>query len=124
MNNKGQTLVIFIILLPILLILCSFVIDMGLLTYESVKLKNTTKTILESINDSDDINEKRIKELYKKNNIDIDTMEINISADKIVLKHHYQIDSIFGKIIKINHYEVKIYAVYDRNEKEIKYIKE
>ena len=45
-NNKGQTLVLFIIFIPILLLLAAFVIDTGIIIRESTRLKSTTKTVL------------------------------------------------------------------------------
>ena len=38
MNNKGQTLVLFIIFIPLLLILAAFVIDVGYIASEKTKL--------------------------------------------------------------------------------------
>lgn len=110
MNNKGQTLVIFIILLPIFLALYAFVIDVGLMTYENVKLKNTTKSILNSVVDKNKISEDNIKKLYKKNDINIENIEIDISNENIIIKNDYYIDSMFGKILKIEEYEVSVNA--------------
>lgn len=42
MNNKGQTLVIFIVVLPILLLLLTIVIDLGFLYIEKRSIDNDT----------------------------------------------------------------------------------
>ncbi len=119
MNNKGQTLVIFIILLPMFLALCAFVIDVGLMTYENIKLKNTTKSVLNSVVDKNKINEEDIKKLYQKNKINIDNIEIIINDEIIQIKNQYFIDSLFGKILQIKEYEVRVNAKIDIKSKKI-----
>ena len=74
MNNKGQVLVIFVILLPIFLIILALVIDLGLLSIEKRKINNNTYDAVEYYLESND-REKTIK-LLKDNLNDI---EINIS---------------------------------------------
>ena len=109
-----QTRLLFLtvvsILLPIFLALCAFVIDVGLMTYENVKLKNTTKSILNSVVDKNKISEDNIKKLYKKNDINIENIEIDISNENIIVKNNYYIDSMFGKILSIHEYEVSVNA--------------
>ena len=47
MNNKGQVLVVFVILLPILLLILTFVVDIGLLSIEKRKISNNTYDAVE-----------------------------------------------------------------------------
>lgn len=47
MNNKGQVLVVFVILLPILLLIFTFVVDIGLLSIEKRKISNNTYDAVE-----------------------------------------------------------------------------
>lgn len=47
MNNKGQVLVVFVILLPILLLIFTFVVDVGLLSIEKRKISNNTYDAVE-----------------------------------------------------------------------------
>ena len=78
MNNKGQTLVIFVIILPILLMMLTLIIDLGFLYIEKRNISNnvydSVEYYLENITDKD-IKEKTEK-LLKKNIKDI---EININ---------------------------------------------
>ncbi len=121
MNNKGQTLVIFIILLPVFLAFCAFVIDLGLATYENTKLKNTTKSILNSVIKNDKVSVENITRLYQKNDINIENLKININEKNIEIKNQYYIESMFGKILKIEEYEVRIDAVIDIQTQKIKF---
>lgn len=119
LNNKGQTLVVFILLLPVFLALCAFVIDVGLMSYENIKLKNATKSILTSVVEKNKINEENIKDLYKKNDINIDNLEIEINSETINIENDYYIPSIFGKILQIEEYEVRIKAKMNISNKKV-----
>lgn len=121
MNNKGQTLVIFIILLPVFLAFCALVIDLGLATYENTKLKNTTKSILNSVIKNDKVSVENITRLYQKNDINIENLKININEKNIEIKNQYYIESMFGKILKIEEYEVRIDAEIDIQTQKIKF---
>ena len=48
MNHKGQTLVAFVILLPLVLLIFALVIDTGYILKEHIRLQNTTKIILQN----------------------------------------------------------------------------
>ena len=62
MNNKGQTLVLFILLLPIITILLIIVINYSNLYIEKNKIENVVKKIITDELKSDDIIEnKRVK---------------------------------------------------------------
>lgn len=47
MNNKGQVLIIFVILLPIFLMILTFIVDLGLLSIEKRKINNNTYDAVE-----------------------------------------------------------------------------
>lgn len=119
LNNKGQTLVIFILLLPIFLALCAFVIDVGLMSYENIKLKNVTKSILTSVVEKNKINDESIKDLYHKNDININNLEIKITPETINIENDYYIPSIFGKILQIEEYEVRVKAKMNITNKSV-----
>lgn len=106
MNKRGQTLILFVLLIPILLILAALVIDIGLVTNAKLKLDNLTTSILEEFYDqkNEENIEQKIKEIYQKNNIKIDHLEINSTDTMLNIKIEDQIDSIFGRIIGIKEY--------------------
>lgn len=120
MNNKGQSLVIFVILLPILLIMFTLIIDLGFLYIEKRNIKDNVFLSAEYYLDNiDDIDiQKKVEKLLNKNindiNIDIieETNYIKISVSKtrkslysIILNSTdinvtYKIDKVNKKIIK------------------------
>ena len=69
MNKKGQTLILFVILIPILLGLLAFVVDVGFIVSKTVQLKEVTKMILE--NTYEDASLEEIKDLFLENDIPV-----------------------------------------------------
>lgn len=99
MNNKGQTLVFFIAMLPVILILCAFIFDSALITYQNNKLNDiaslSIKYLVENKKSVSDV-----KNIINKNDSEIKI--VNINNSNVHLKK--TIDSIFGKIVGYNEY--------------------
>lgn len=106
MNKKGQTLILFVILIPVLLGLCALVIDVGSIVLANTKLREVTKTIISDV--AEDANEDEIRNLYLKNGIPVENLEVDIQNDKIRIQNEYEIDSIFGSIIGFDTYRVRV----------------
>lgn len=118
MNNKGQTLVLFIIFIPILIMLAALIIDTGLIIRENTRLKATTKTILQDVFYKENKDEEMIKQLFIANNISVKNMSITISENKIRIRNDYDIESMFGKIIGLKNYNIKIdLSIVEKNNK-------
>ena len=120
MNKQGQTLILFVILIPIILIFAALVIDIGMEVLESNKLKETSKTIIsQTIKEIDNPNiENKIKDLYIKNNINVDNLNIEIYDNKIHITNNLKIKSIFGGLIGIKEYDIKLNITgYTENNK-------
>ncbi len=126
LNNKGQTLIMFILLIPFILVIMALVIDTSFVYKEKIKFQSVTKTIMKTTyenKDATDFNDKIIN-LYKKNGIDTNNMVIKVNSDSVVIKNQVKVKSVFGNIIGIKNYEVKFsYKIYKENES-IKVIKE
>ena len=119
-NKHGQTLILFVILIPIMVLLCAFVIDTGLVIAEKHHLKEVTKTIIkeEFLNISDDNINNKINELFLKNEIDVSKLKINIAENKLEIKNEIAVASIFGNIIGIKSYKIKFDLMgYMNNDK-------
>lgn len=124
MNKKGQTLVLFIIFIPILLLLAAFIIDTGIVIRESTKLKAVTKTVLKDTYYKEDKNSDMILNLLKKNDIDISNAKVTISEKNIIVKNSYKVASIFGKIIGIKEYKITVSLKAVEQDNKLKIIKE
>lgn len=116
MNKKGQTLIFFVILIPILLGFCALVVDTGLIVSENTRLKKVSVMALEELYDN--FEENKYKELLVANNIAVDNLQITRQDTKINIKNHYEINSIFGQVLGIKEYEIKVDIVaYQNNDK-------
>jgi len=118
MNNKGQTLVMFVIVLPIILIILTLVVDMGLLYIEKRNISNNTKDAVEYYLDNlDDINiEPKINNLLNEN---IDDIKINIdnNTDYIEINVKKEYKSLYSVIS--NDQEISITYIGKKDNKEI-----
>ncbi len=103
MNNKGQVLVLFVILLPIFLLLLIIGIEVGNTYLDKTKTKNTIKEIItNNLNEYDENTNERINNLIIKNIKDIEKKEIFTSEDEIRI-NITQDKTLFGKKIKIEY---------------------
>ena len=89
MNNRGQTLVMFILMLPLLLIVLCLVVDIGMLSLEKKKLENTLKDAIyyELNNQETDSNmiKNRLTNTLSKNINNIKIINIYITSIKCYL---------------------------------------
>ena len=106
MNKKGQTLVIFIILIPLLLILGAFIVDNSMMVYKNLQLKNTTKDIIKLNYEKRNLNDEEIKDIFMKNDIPVDDISIKRENEELTIDITYFEDSIFGKLVNIKSYEI------------------
>ena len=115
MNNKGQTLVIFVIILPILLMMFTLIIDLGFLYIEKRNINNnvydSVEYYLENIDDEDVLDKtekllnKNIKDIKIKINETEEYVEINVSKTRkslySIITHDTDINVVY-KGIKIS----------------------
>lgn len=114
MNKHGQTLILFVILIPIIIMLLAVVVDVGLITTKKIKLEEITKDAIKTAFNSDD----KILELLKKNDIDINKVKIDRKDGKLKIEIKEEIKSIFGGIVGIKEYNVVVRLTgYMENDK-------
>ena len=98
LNNKGQSLVMFIILLPILLLILTLVYDVGNAIYEKDRLSNTNYMVVDyALDNIDSIDEDDLNTLILKNDNNLDDISIMIidNSVDISLKHTNLLTSLF-----------------------------
>ncbi len=105
MNQHGQTLILFVILIPLMLGLCAFVIDVSLIVSKSVELKEICKSIMEH---SDLFSGKEeMEQMFIENDVPVENLKIEIQGETVHIQNSYYIDSIFGALIGIREYQIK-----------------
>ena len=124
LNNKGQSLVMFICLLPILLLIVLAIVDVSRMVIEKNKLNNINNIAIwyySNHKEDDDVTE-RIISLVKRNDEDI--INVRIDKDKNTIYLDKKIDSTMGKIIGISEYEiVSEYSFADDGIKRVKQVR-
>lgn len=84
LNNKGQVLVLFAILIPIILLLLLAVIEIGNINLEKAKTKNTIKEIIETnLQNYNENTNTIINELIETNIKNLKTKTVFTSEDEI-----------------------------------------
>lgn len=113
MNNKGQTLVMFILVLPLLLIILCLTIDVGLLSLEKKKIENTVKSAmkyeLNSTETNTEVSKNRLIKTITKSINDIKIKTVEITNDNIiVVSISKEYKGIFSKILKNSIFDIDL----------------
>lgn len=107
MNNKGQTLVIFIILLPFVFLLFGFILDKCYLLYREKELKDIADIVCKyALNE--DKTDADIKQLALENDKEIKNIKITRTDSKanIILEKNQK--SMFSKLVGKDSYQIKV----------------
>lgn len=124
-NNKGQSLVMFVLIIPIFLLILTLVYNVGNAIYEKDRLSNTNYLTIEyGLNNIDTVTENDLKNLIEQNTSNLKYIYITIEENQIEIKIEKDAKSIIGKMFNFNlvkiisHYKGKII----NNQKEIERI--
>ena len=110
LSNKGQTLALFVIFIPFMILLGVWVIDMSNMKYEENKLCELSKMLaVYGVNHYDNNPNDDIIKMITLNDKDIKKYNINIDDDSITVKVllEKQIDGILGNIVGYDKYNAK-----------------
>lgn len=117
MDSKGQTLVIFVLILPILLLLFALIWEVGNLGLTINKYETEIKDTIEyGLNHLDDENLENILTNLLKANLEGDiNVEINNQVIKVNVKQNY--DALFNNLLN-NRFDIDLnYNGYIENNK-------
>ncbi len=104
MNNRGQSLIMFVLILPLLSLFIAFFIDSTLSLMEKNKLDGIITSNMEEALKNDIRDEDRIGNAIKKNE-DIDVLVSIVENDlKVIAKSNKK--SVFGKLLKFEYYQL------------------
>ena len=118
MNNKGQSLVLFILIIPILLGIMAMVIDVGNALNEKNKIGNIIEMVIEYGLD-DNYTEEQINQLINYN-LNNETYFVNIDNDVINIKVDTYVDGIISNIVNIKGFKITSeYTGYIENNKKV-----
>ena len=104
MNKKGQTLILFVILIQILVTITAVVVDVGTLEFTYQKLKGIVDESIKEYYLKDGKNS--MENTLKYNYLSKELYEISESDNEVNVYLTYEMDSIFGRLINISSYEI------------------
>ena len=120
LNNKGQSLVMFICLLPILLLIVLAIVDVSRMVIEKNKLNNINYMVIDSILSDKNVTDDDIRDLIIKNKSDIDKINIQHDDDKLHITLIAQGDSILPVLNNLKIYRIKSsYVGYVEDDKHV-----
>ena len=108
LNNKGQSLVLFIMIIPILLLIMVFVYDMGMLLYEKDRLSNTINMVIDYTLDNKEVSDEEIKELINKNTNREVEIKIDRDNDSIKIEAQEEAKFIFSNLFDFDFTKIDI----------------
>lgn len=107
-NNKGQVLVLFVLMVPLIIFIIAYFLENMFISNEKQKLDNINQMLLEySYENKENVGlYDAILNLALKNDKEIIIESFDINIDYIEITLSKDMDSMFGKIIGINKYEI------------------
>lgn len=122
MNKKGQVLVAFVLILPLLLMFSTLIVDVGYLYIEKRNVDNNVKDAIEyglkNIDEDNIYLKNKIENQIKLNIDDIEVLKVNIENSIIEIELVKRKNSIFAYIFSNTKYEVSThYRGYIDKEK-------
>lgn len=103
MNNKGQSLVFFILFLPIIFLIIGMVFDLSKVLNEKLKIKHIEEDYIYYVKENKLSNEE-LNSFLNKNGVA--SNEVIINSNEICITKN--IPSYFGKVVNKNIYEIKV----------------
>lgn len=123
LNNKGQSLILFVIILPIFILIFILVIDIGKVINLKQELDNINKIVLDyGLDHLDDLSiDNKLIEIVKLNNNEIDKIDVKIDNNVIYVYLNESLDGMFSQFINISIFNVKssYKGYYENGEKRI-----
>ena len=98
MNKKGQSLVMFIIFLPLMIMALALVVDVGIMYNAKIKGERLLEEGKEKGLD--------IEKYFELNDIKIDKNSSKIEEGCVII--NYRVESVFGKILNIDDYKIEV----------------
>lgn len=108
MNNKGQSLVLFILMIPILVGIMALVIDVGKVYSYKEKQENILEFMIEyGLDDVKDEDRKEKMGALLAFNLEADTYQVRIENDEIYIMTKGQVKGIFSSMLGFLKFDVE-----------------
>ncbi len=105
MNKKGQVLILFVLIIPVLVLLSAYIVDNVYIAYNRNRLNQINKLVIEDASKGNlEIDD--ISEYVNKNDEDIDVKFVYLGDDEVEIILKKDIKSLFGRIIGQDSYSL------------------
>ena len=119
LNNKGQVLVMFVLLIPIFLLVLVLIVDISNLFIKKNELNNVNYLVIDTILDKE-IDDLEIKNLILKNDKDIIINKISINDNVVEINLEKEYNGIFSHLVNMDIYNIESnYKGYKKNNKNV-----
>lgn len=105
LNQNGQSLVLFILVLPLLLMIGTFVIDIAYISNEKLKLDNINKLVISTYLDRSSLTKEELILLTKENDDEIENIYMDIE-ENICITLEKKVSSLLGGIFGYQSYDI------------------
>ena len=119
MNKRGQSLIIFVLILPIVVFFIIFFIDVSLMYQEKTHVKGVTLDNMRISLEKNIRDEEKIKNIIKKNDSNIQ-LDIKIIDNDLKISVESKKKSLFNKVFDFDVYKIKFNYCANYLDKEIK----
>lgn len=106
MNKKGQALITFVLILPLIIFFLAFFIDSARSMLEKNKIDGIIDSNMQIILEKNIRDEKKIINIIKENDNSLD-VNAHINEDKIEIYVNKDSKNIFGNIFKLDLYKLE-----------------
>ena len=113
MNKKGQVLVAFVLLIPIIIMFLGLIVDIGTNLNERKRIDDTLTNIMSySLKNKETITEELIKENIKEN-LDYDNLNILLNEESLQINLVKKSNSVFGNLFEIGINKIEMTLIGD-----------
>ena len=117
MNKHGQSLITFVLILPLLVLFIAFIVDSTLSAMEKNKLEGIIYDNMKSSLENDIHDTDKISSAIKKN-IDAD-ITIVVNENELTIKAKSKKKNIFGNVVKLPYYDLEVNYCGNYTDKKI-----
>lgn len=108
LNNKGQSLVMFVLIIPIILLILVLIYDVAGAIYEKNRLSNTSYLACEyALDNINNIDENGVISYILKNSDSLNNISVIIKDNNVNIELDKNIKGVFGKNVNLDLIEVK-----------------
>lgn len=109
MNKKGQTLILFVILIPVIITLLAIIVDVGILLNEYQRKRGIIETAINTYFEENSV--EKAQKILTLNEILLEKVKIKEENGEIWIFYDDEIDALFGKIIGLKSYPIKLHEI-------------